>query len=128
MSVVIGLRTCGTDCEAIASTGTVGAPLFKGDYSPQTIPGSFSTAAFQNYTVQVPATTPKGPALLSVAHFFLGGVSLGRSPSEYALMLIAHSIPLGSPCAWRRDRIYHYHCSVILFGPWRRDSGLFLDF
>ncbi|KAH9901579.1 hypothetical protein C8Q73DRAFT_832994 [Cubamyces lactineus] len=76
VSVVIGLRTCGTDCEAIASTGTVGAPLLKGDYSPQVVSGSFSTMAFQNYTVQVPATTPKGPALLAVAHFYLGGAAL----------------------------------------------------
>ncbi|KAL7283582.1 hypothetical protein ACG7TL_003017 [Trametes sanguinea] len=75
VSVVIGLRTCGADCQAIAATGSVGAPLYKGDYSPQVVPGSGSTAAFQNYTVQVPATMPKGPALLAVGHFFLAGVS-----------------------------------------------------
>ncbi|KAI0362378.1 hypothetical protein OH77DRAFT_1491776 [Trametes cingulata] len=76
VSVVIGLQSCGADCKATASSGAVGVPLFKGDYSPQITPGSGSSAGFQNYTVQVPSTLAKGPAVLTVAHFFLGGAAL----------------------------------------------------
>ncbi|KAI9070021.1 hypothetical protein FKP32DRAFT_1599540, partial [Trametes sanguinea] len=89
VSVVIGLRTCGADCQSIAATGTVGAPLYKGDYSPQVVPGSGSSAAFQNYTVQVPATMPKGPALLAVGHFFLAGAALAPgSETVYTTVIV----------------------------------------
>ncbi|KAI0372890.1 hypothetical protein BV20DRAFT_938800 [Pilatotrama ljubarskyi] len=76
VSVVIGLQTCPSDCETTAASGSIGAPLFKGNYDPQLTPGSGSSAGFQNYTVQIPATMPKGTAMLSVAHFFLGGAAL----------------------------------------------------
>ncbi|KAI0636742.1 hypothetical protein C8Q77DRAFT_522015 [Trametes polyzona] len=75
VSVVIGLRSC-DDCTAVAASGGVGQVLFKGDYDPQLVPGSGSSAGFQNYTITVPSATPKGPAVLTVGHFFLGGAAL----------------------------------------------------
>ncbi|KAI0819522.1 hypothetical protein BC628DRAFT_1413656 [Trametes gibbosa] len=75
VSVAIGLRSCGENCSAVAAFGGLGQVLFQGDYNPQLTPGSGSSAGFQNYTVTIPASTPKGPALLVVAHFFLGGAA-----------------------------------------------------
>ncbi|KAI0647285.1 hypothetical protein C8Q79DRAFT_925852 [Trametes meyenii] len=75
VSVVIGLKPCGTlGCRALSVPSGVGTPVFMGGFNPQSVPGSGSTARFQNFTIQVPPTFPKGQALLTVAHFFLGGV------------------------------------------------------
>ncbi|KAI0672989.1 hypothetical protein C8Q78DRAFT_692010 [Trametes maxima] len=77
VSVVIGLKSCGTTgCGALPVSGGVGAPLYKGNFDPQLVPGSGSSARFQNFTVQVPSTTPKGQALLTVVHYFLSGAAL----------------------------------------------------
>ncbi|KAH9857114.1 hypothetical protein C2E23DRAFT_856622 [Lenzites betulinus] len=76
VSVAIGLRSCGNDCSTIVPANGLGQLLFQGYYKPQLTPGSGSSAGFQNYTVHIPVSAPKGPAALIVAHFFLGGAAL----------------------------------------------------
>ncbi|EIW60107.1 uncharacterized protein TRAVEDRAFT_35836 [Trametes versicolor FP-101664 SS1] len=76
VSVVIGLTPCRGDCSAITTTGGIGQVLFKGNYDPQIVAGSGSSAGFQNFTVTIPSATPKGPALLNIGHYFLGGAAL----------------------------------------------------
>ncbi|KAJ8453895.1 hypothetical protein ONZ51_g13341 [Trametes cubensis] len=77
VSVAIGLQSCGAaPCAALASAGILGNILYTGDYRPQLRPNS--SDVFQNYTVQVPSTMATGPALLTVARFYLLGA--GASP------------------------------------------------
>ncbi|KAH9846311.1 hypothetical protein C2E23DRAFT_872437 [Lenzites betulinus] len=79
VSVAIGLAACESpeSCDAVASGGLLGDPLFTGDYSPQLRPNS--THLFQNYTVQIPSTLPSGQFVLAVAHFYLLGA--GATPT-----------------------------------------------
>ncbi|KAI8989671.1 hypothetical protein BD414DRAFT_536065 [Trametes punicea] len=78
VSVAIGLQSCGTaPCEALASAGILGNILYTGDYTPQLRPNSSDVS--QNYTVQVPSTMASGPAILTVAHFYLLGA--GATPA-----------------------------------------------
>ncbi|KAI0636731.1 hypothetical protein C8Q77DRAFT_1215680 [Trametes polyzona] len=78
VSVAIGLESCTqASCDTLASSGILGNIVFTGDYSPQLRPNS--THVFQNYSVQVPSTLQAGPAVLSIAHFYLLGV--GASPA-----------------------------------------------
>ena len=51
----------------------MGTILHKGTYDPISRTGGGSL--YQNYTVAVPDTLGTGAALLSVAHFYAGGVS-----------------------------------------------------
>ena len=80
VSVAIGLLSCagrapsGT-CDGIDPTEELGTVLFAGPYTPHLI-NSGSTTLVQNYTVTIPNDFPSGPALLSVAHFVLVGVSV----------------------------------------------------
>ena len=75
VAVIIGLRSCAPsgDCDAIADSGTLGTILYKGTYDPILRTGGGSM--YQNFTVAVPDTVGTGSALLSVAHFYAGGVS-----------------------------------------------------
>ena len=75
VAVIIGLRSCAPsgDCDAIADSGTLGTILYKGTYDPILRTGGGSM--YQNFTVAVPDTVGAGSALLSVAHFYAGGVS-----------------------------------------------------
>lgn len=59
--------------------------LFKGNYDPQIVAGSGSSAGFQNFTVSIPSATPKGPALLNIGHYFLGGVCDHRREIKLSL-------------------------------------------
>ncbi|CDO72939.1 hypothetical protein BN946_scf185002.g124 [Trametes cinnabarina] len=78
VSVAIGLESCGTTpCATLASAQILGDVLFSGDFSPQLRPNG--SDVFQNYTVQVPPSMASGPAVLSVAHFYLLGA--GATPS-----------------------------------------------
>ncbi|KAI0333489.1 hypothetical protein GY45DRAFT_1319440 [Cubamyces sp. BRFM 1775] len=78
VAVAIGLQSCGAaPCAALASAGILGTILFDGEYKPQLRPNS--SDVFQNYTVQVPSTMESGPALLTVARFYLLGA--GASPT-----------------------------------------------
>ena len=54
----------------------MGTLLWKGDYDP--IPRDGSGTRFQNWTVEVPPSMSPGPAVLKVAHFYLGGVSCSQ--------------------------------------------------
>ncbi|OJT09101.1 hypothetical protein TRAPUB_14428, partial [Trametes pubescens] len=74
VSVAIGIISCGseTPCEGLgASSGILGNVIHMGDFSPQLRPNS--THLFQNYTVQVPSAMESGPAVLTIAHFYLLG-------------------------------------------------------
>ena len=75
VAVIIGLRSCAPsgDCDTIADSGTLGTILYRGTYDPILRTGGGSM--YQNYTVAVPDTVGTGSALLSVAHFYAGGVS-----------------------------------------------------
>ncbi|KAM5538615.1 hypothetical protein V8D89_007644 [Ganoderma adspersum] len=75
VAVIIGLRSCepSGDCDAIAESGALGTILHKGTYDPILRTGGGSM--YQNYTVAVPDTVGTGSALLSVAHFYAGGVA-----------------------------------------------------
>ncbi|KAI0632538.1 hypothetical protein C8Q77DRAFT_1218871 [Trametes polyzona] len=88
VSVAIGLLSCpgGTDgCTDIdgLSSSSIGTVLFSGPYAPHTTPGQIGFS--QNFTVEVPEAFAAGPALLSVAHFFL----LGSSVSDALHFLVA---------------------------------------
>lgn len=75
--------SCGseTPCDGLgASSGILGDVIHMGDFSPQLRPNS--THLFQNYTVQVPSTMESGPAVLTVAHFYLLGVRRLRHASS----------------------------------------------
>nr|VWO96028.1 CP2 domain-containing protein [Ganoderma boninense] len=75
VAVLIGLRSCGPsgDCDAIADSGALGTVLYKGMYEP--ISRTSGGSMYQNYTVAVPDGFGTGSALLSVAHFYAGGVA-----------------------------------------------------
>ncbi|KAL7283590.1 hypothetical protein ACG7TL_003025 [Trametes sanguinea] len=80
VSVAIGMESCGTEpagCAPITTAQILGNVLFSGDFSPQLRPNS--SDVFQNYTVQVPASIPSGPAVLTLAHFYLLGA--GATPT-----------------------------------------------
>ncbi|PIL22939.1 hypothetical protein GSI_15635 [Ganoderma sinense ZZ0214-1] len=74
VAVLIGLRSCAPsgDCAALADSGTLGTILYKGVYDPIERTGG---GMYQNYTVVVPGGVGAGSALLSVAHFYAGGVA-----------------------------------------------------
>lgn len=73
VSVAIGLQTCGgASCDSLPSE-TMGTPIFKGDYAPALDAGN--DAVSQSFDVQVPASLAPGAARLSVAHFYILGVS-----------------------------------------------------
>ena len=78
VSVAIGLLSCvgeapaGT-CDGIDTSLEIGTVLYAGPYTPQIRPGGDDL--YQNFTVTVPEGFTTGPAALSVAHFFLDGVS-----------------------------------------------------
>ena len=59
------------ECEGIKGMGRV---LAKGNFVPQARAGSSTQS--QDFTVTVPENMAHGPAVLSVAHFFLLGVSV----------------------------------------------------
>lgn len=76
MSIAIGLLSCANDategnCSGDGADSQIGRILTFGPYAPKSVPGTFGLV--QNYTVTVPANFPKGPAALSVAHYFLLG-------------------------------------------------------
>ncbi|KAI0647294.1 hypothetical protein C8Q79DRAFT_1000244 [Trametes meyenii] len=78
VSVAIGLQSCAsTSCTTLASSGILGNMLFAGGFSPQLRPNS--SHVFQNFSVQVPSTFQRGPAVLTVAHFYLLGA--GATPA-----------------------------------------------
>ncbi|KAI1794786.1 hypothetical protein LXA43DRAFT_1058812 [Ganoderma leucocontextum] len=89
VAVIIGLRSCAPsgDCDAIAESGTLGTILHKGTYDPISRTGG--GGMYQNYTVLVPDTLGTGSALLSVAHFYAGGLqpSRGVSLMQFALQV-----------------------------------------
>ncbi|KAI9057902.1 hypothetical protein FKP32DRAFT_1681133 [Trametes sanguinea] len=80
VSVAIGMESCGMEpagCAPITTAQILGNVLFSGDFSPQLRPNG--SDVFQNYTVQVPPSMPAGPAVLSLAHFYLLGA--GATPT-----------------------------------------------
>ena len=83
VAVIIGLRSCepSGDCDAIAESGALGTILHKGAYDPISRTGGGSL--YQNYTVTVPDALGTGAALLSVAHFYAGGVSNSRNLERF---------------------------------------------
>lgn len=86
MSVAIGLQSCADDaaegnCSGDGTDNQIGRILTFGPYAPKSVPGTLGFA--QNYTVTVPADFPKGPAALSVAHFFCLGSQTVRALCWY---------------------------------------------
>ena len=75
VAVLIGLRSCpNNDCDSIADSSALGTILYGGTYSPISRTGG--GALYANYTVSIPDTVGTGNALLSVAHFYAGGVGV----------------------------------------------------
>ncbi|EJF56660.1 hypothetical protein DICSQDRAFT_174704 [Dichomitus squalens LYAD-421 SS1] len=73
VAVLIGLRSCPNgDCDSVADSSALGTILYGGAYSP--IPRTGGGAMYENYTVLIPDSVGTGSALLSVAHFYAGGV------------------------------------------------------
>ncbi|KAG7095704.1 hypothetical protein E1B28_006418 [Marasmius oreades] len=76
--IVLGFQSCpNTPCHA-ASDG-IGEVLYNGPYNPTFEVPSSSLPPYQNFTVTIPASTPKGAAQLSLSHFSLVGAS--RQPT-----------------------------------------------
>ncbi|CBF78503.1 hypothetical protein AN7378.2 [Aspergillus nidulans FGSC A4] len=73
LAVAIGLQTCpkGNCIPADEMLGT--AQLYHGDFNPQF--HEDYPSPYENFTVTIPASTPKGKAVVAVAHAALVGAS-----------------------------------------------------
>lgn len=72
VAIAIGLQSCpNRPCTPPASF--MGAILYNGPFNPQYHEGNLPP--YQNFSVQVPSSTPAGTALVGVTHFTLIGVS-----------------------------------------------------
>lgn len=78
VAIAIGIKACDVFADGCASVPVqemMGVILTASLYAPEK---HGESPAFQNYTCFLPGEWPKGPTSLSVAHFALEGVSLGR--------------------------------------------------
>lgn len=75
VGIAITLQHCQqTPCEDISQN--LGTIFYAGPYQPQRFdPPSASGAPYQNFTVSIPQGFQKGPAVFSVPHSYLVGVS-----------------------------------------------------
>ncbi|KAJ3480084.1 hypothetical protein NLI96_g8601 [Meripilus lineatus] len=83
IAIVIALSSCASrgGCANYDVTQILGSVLYSGPYAPayQTVPGAGWKPPYQNFTVKVPESLPKGQASLTVSHFSLIGA--GPYPS-----------------------------------------------
>ena len=76
VAIVIGIQSCsGRDCNTIDPTHNIGQVIFKGPFDPHVQAGSGRTDQLQSVTVRIPDGFPKGPAIITAAHFGLSIVS-----------------------------------------------------
>ncbi|KAF9072346.1 hypothetical protein BDP27DRAFT_1382179 [Rhodocollybia butyracea] len=75
VAVVMGLWSCGANpCPGPANV--MGTILYNGPFNPQFSTPQNALPPHQNFTVAIPASFPKGPAQLGVAHVALIGAGL----------------------------------------------------
>ncbi|KAL4865166.1 hypothetical protein BDV12DRAFT_175125 [Aspergillus spectabilis] len=70
--IAIGLQTCG-EGRCIDSNSVLGLPLYTGPFSP--IYHENYNPPYENFTVTIPETATKGPAVVAVAHAALVGAA-----------------------------------------------------
>ncbi|KAF9260742.1 hypothetical protein L218DRAFT_932259 [Marasmius fiardii PR-910] len=74
VAIVLGFQPCpSSPCHA-ASDG-VGEILYTGPYNPVFETPTSSLPPYQNFSLTIPASTPKGAAQLSLTHFSMIGAS-----------------------------------------------------
>ncbi|KAH7889212.1 hypothetical protein F5I97DRAFT_485612 [Phlebopus sp. FC_14] len=74
ISIAIGLQSCPTGA-CSPTSGFLGTVLYQGPYTPQ--PSGVGDNLYENFTVEIPASTSSGQAILGVANFFLDGQGYG---------------------------------------------------
>ncbi|KAL4807460.1 hypothetical protein BDV18DRAFT_135397 [Aspergillus unguis] len=72
LAVAIGLQSCPSN-PCLEPSSTLGTLLYNGSYTPQY--HEWNKQPYENFTVTVPETTPKGNGQIGVAHFALVGAS-----------------------------------------------------
>ncbi|KAJ7202018.1 hypothetical protein GGX14DRAFT_463557 [Mycena pura] len=77
IAIVIGFQSCtGFPAGCPPPADLMGTILFNGPYDPEFHTDvTPSKPPYQNFTVTIPASAPKGPAQLNLAHFALVGAS-----------------------------------------------------
>ncbi|KAL4760986.1 uncharacterized protein BDW70DRAFT_53864 [Aspergillus foveolatus] len=73
LAVAIGLQSCPKDHCVPADEMLGTAQLYHGDFNPQYHESYLPP--YENFTVTIPASTPKGKAVVAVAHAALVGAS-----------------------------------------------------
>ncbi|KAJ8083626.1 hypothetical protein PM082_009501 [Marasmius tenuissimus] len=77
VAIVLGLTSCNPTCRPPQDGIGPGSILYKGPFDPKYKDGFPMLQPHENFTVNVPNTTPKGTAQLSLIQFDLIGASLG---------------------------------------------------
>jgi hypothetical protein len=72
LAVAIGLQSCPKNHCVPADEMLGTAQLYHGDFNPQY--HEYYLPPYENFTVTIPASTPKGMAVVAVAHAALVGV------------------------------------------------------
>ena len=75
VSVAIGINPC-SPSSCLPPSEILGRPLYSGPYHPRYDSDKPFLQPYQNFSVTIPTTIPKGRANIGVAHFTLVGVHL----------------------------------------------------
>lgn len=122
VAIVIGYKSC-VASPSYCQIDTLGSILYNGVYRPKIQSGS--SQQYEDFSVQLPAETPKGAALLNVVHFALIGVRI----EIHVFTMVAHGLSIFSGIAWTLDTDFEsdglgcmrrlpYDIGLLLYIPW----------